>query len=105
MRIDAMWYFLNIAEMRSMSKVAKKFSVPQQSLSSMIASIENDLGVQLLIRERNNLKLTEEGQLFYNYCEQFFRSYRQLKEQLFPDNMKFSRTQSTVYKGLHRVGI
>ena len=60
MRIDAMWYFLNIAEMRSMSKVAKKFSVPQQSLSSMIASIENDLGVQLLIRERNNLKLTEE---------------------------------------------
>lgn len=93
MRIDAMWYFLNIAEMRSMSKVAKKFSVPQQSLSSMIASIENDLGVQLLIRERNNLKLTEEGQLFYNYCEQFFRSYRQLKEQLFPDNMKFSRTQ------------
>ena len=93
MRIDAMWYFLNIAEMRSMTKVAKKFSVPQQSLSSMIASIENDLSAKLLVRERNNLKLTEEGQLFYNYCEQFFQSYRRLNEQLFPDSMNFSRTQ------------
>ena len=93
MRIEAMWHFLNIAEMHSMAKVAKKLSVPQQSLSSTVLALEDELGVLLLIRERNKLKLTEEGQLFYEYCEQFFRSYRYLRGQLFPEKREIARSQ------------
>lgn len=85
MKIEAMQYFLRVAETRSIAKVAKKDGIPQQTLSSMMKSLENECGAVFFLRENKTLSLTKEGQLFYGYCEQFCKSYREMRIQLFEE--------------------
>lgn len=73
MRIEAMEIFVNVADLGSISKVARKYSIPQQSISSMMKTLENDLQVKLFYREGKSKRLTAEGQVFYSFCEDFFR--------------------------------
>lgn len=85
MRIESMKYFLAIADYQSMSKAAKFYSIPSQSLSSMIGALEQDLGVKIFKREKKKMLLTEEGRLVYAYCSQFFKEFNCLYGQLHPE--------------------
>ena len=82
MRLEAMWYFLEVADLKSISKVSRRYSIPQQSLSSMLASLEKELGGSLFIRSAVGLALTETGKLFYQYCSNFFMEYAALQREL-----------------------
>ena len=84
MRLEAMRYFLEVADLKSISKVSRRYSIPQQSLSSMMASLESELGSQLFIRSKLGLILTEAGKLFYQYCSNFFMEYAALQRKLNP---------------------
>ena len=88
MRLEVMQYFLEIADAQSVTRVSKRYSIPQQSLSSMMVSLENELGSSLFIRSGKGLALTEEGKLFYQYCQSFFLEYTALKKSLNPENEK-----------------
>ncbi|MEE0509799.1 MAG: LysR family transcriptional regulator [Peptococcaceae bacterium] len=85
MRIESMKYFLTIADYQSMSKAAKFYSIPSQSLSSMMSALEQDLGVKIFKREKRKMLLTEEGRLVYAYCNQFFQAFNHLCSQLHPE--------------------
>ena len=67
MRVEVMQYFVEIADMKSISRLSKKNNIPQQSLSSMIFSLENELGVQLFFRSGIGLTLTKAGKEFYEF--------------------------------------
>ena len=82
MRLEAMRYFLEVADLKSISKVSRRYSIPQQSLSSMLASLEKELGGSLFIRSAVGLALTETGKLFYQYCSNFFMEYAALQREL-----------------------
>lgn len=84
MRLEAMRYFLEVADSKSISKISRRYSIPQQSLSSMIASLESELGSQLFIRSRLGFVPTESGKLFYQYCSSFFMEYAVLQRKLNP---------------------
>lgn len=84
MRLDAMRYFLEIVDMKSISKVSRKCGVPQQSLSSMLSSLENELNVVLIRHSGKKIFLTEEGKDFYQFCINFFNEYRKLDKELNP---------------------
>ena len=82
MRLEAMRYFLEVADLKSISKVSRRYSIPQQSLSSMLASLEKELGGSLFIRSAVGLALTETGKLYYQYCSNFFMEYAALQREL-----------------------
>ena len=58
-------YFCEAAEMLNISRAAKLNKVPASGVSSSIKRLEQELGVELFVRYSNKVKLTEQGQFFY----------------------------------------
>lgn len=75
-------YFMTIVKERSISRAAEKLYLSQPYLSQYLAKLENSLGVTLLDRSRNPLRLTSAGELFYAYLESQSYLDRQLKSDL-----------------------
>jgi len=75
-------YFLTIVKERSISKAAERLYLSQPYLSQYLARLENSLGVVLLDRSHNPLKLTAAGELFHAYLERQGYLDRQLVSDL-----------------------
>lgn len=58
-------YFLSVAELLNFTKAAEKFYISQTAISQQIKSLEESLGVQLLIRNSRKVVLTPAGETFY----------------------------------------
>ena len=63
-RMQALQYFLEVAETGSFSKAAKSFGVPASSISRAVQNLEAELKVKLLHRTTRVVKLTELGELY-----------------------------------------
>lgn len=62
MDIRVLRYFLTVAREESFSRAAEVLYLSQPTLSRQIRDMEEELGVQLLIRTNRNVSLTPEGQ-------------------------------------------
>lgn len=69
MKLQQLKYFNELCRVKSFSKVASKFKVTQPTVSYAIKSLEEDLGVQLILRNQSHtdVSLTKEGELFRKY--------------------------------------
>lgn len=72
MELRVLKYFLTIADEQNISKAADIIHITQPTLSRQIMDLEDELGVKLFARNRQNRKflLTDEGTRFYNYAQQ-----------------------------------
>ncbi|AVH75262.1 LysR family transcriptional regulator [Weissella koreensis] len=61
MEIRVLKYFLEVANLGTITAAANKLNITQPALSKQIKVLENDLGVKLLDREKKPLRLTNEG--------------------------------------------
>lgn len=68
-------YFIDVAELGSFTKAAHKNYVSQTAISQQIASIEKELGFQLFIREKSEIRLTPAGRSFYEDCSKIVFYY------------------------------
>lgn len=66
-QIQQIIHFQKIAELKSMNKAADALFLNQSSLSHSIRNLEEELGVQLLIRSNKGVLLTEDGRKFLEY--------------------------------------
>jgi len=55
--------------MEHLSKTAEKLMISPPSLSSTIKKLENELGTQLFDRSRQQMRLNENGRIFYRYVQ------------------------------------
>lgn len=69
-----------IVEMKSFTKAAQALGYTQSSVSQMIASLEKELSIKLLVRSRTGTRLTLEGQELYPFIEQTMLKYRAMQE-------------------------
>lgn len=69
-----------IIELGSFTKAAESLGYTQSSISQMIASLESELSIKLLIRSRYGVKLTIEGADLYPFIERFIYQYRSMLE-------------------------
>ena len=57
-------YFVAVAELRNVTRAARRLHVAQPALSRQIQHLEEELGVKLLERSTRGIKLTEAGKFF-----------------------------------------
>ena len=69
-----------VIEYGNFSRAAEALGYTQPAVSQMIASLEEELGVQLLQRSRNGAVLTEEGKAVYPYIEQTLTANERIRE-------------------------
>jgi len=62
MRLEQLEYILAIYEQRSINKAAKKLFISPQTLSASLASLEEELGFDIFIRNSKGVSLTYQGQ-------------------------------------------
>ena len=58
-------YFRHVVEQKSYSEAAEICHISQSAVSQQIKQLENELGVQLIIRHGRSFELTEAGKYFY----------------------------------------
>lgn len=82
LKLEQLLYIKTIAEQGSISKAAEKLLLSQPYLSSVIKSIEEELGVILFLRQHKGIVLTESGEQFLlcvNEIEKNLETIYQLK--------------------------
>lgn len=62
-------YFVEVARQKSFTKAAQVLHVAQPSISRVIKTLENELGVTLLERAGRQIELTDAGQAVYNRAQ------------------------------------
>ena len=70
----------HIVELGSFSKASEKMGYSQSALSQMISSLEQEMSIKLLNRNRSGAKLTLEGKELYPYVEHLIYQYDALLE-------------------------
>lgn len=64
MELRQLRYFVKVAELKSFSDAAKELYITQSTLSQQVRQLENELGVELLIRDSRHVSLTDVGAVF-----------------------------------------
>lgn len=71
-----------VAETGNISQAARLLYVSQPAVSKSITSLEESMNLTLFIRNSRGVKLTEEGQLLYQYTKQAFDVLKQGEDRL-----------------------
>lgn len=69
MQLQQLEYFVMIADTGSLNRAAEKLFLTQPSLSKAIANLEEELNVQVFVRSKTGVELTEEGRKLYHYAK------------------------------------
>ena len=83
LNINIIKYFLRVAELQNITNASDDLHITQPTLSRHIIKLEETLGVQLFVRERNGVKLTNSGEKFYNQCKKLVNVYDEFITNIF----------------------
>ena len=96
MTFNQIKYFITVAECLSFTEAAKILFITQPALSRQISAMEEELGTQLIFRDKKQLKLTPGGSLLYNRFHVILDYYTQAVHD--------ARTANKGYEGHLRIG-
>ncbi len=75
-------YFVQIAELGSITRAAAHLGIAQPALSRHIHGIEDELGIQLLVRLPRGVRLTGAGRQFLDHCRRIMRELDRARDEL-----------------------
>lgn len=75
MKIQILEYFITLAESSSINEAAKKLYVSQPSLTKALQLLEEEIGVQLFVRKKSGIRLTEAGEKILPEAKQVIEYY------------------------------
>lgn len=82
MHIECLNFFLKIAKMKSISKVANSSHISQSALSQQMQKLEESLGFKLFVRSNRGVELTEWGNIVLKYSDNIIRTYNKMMDEL-----------------------
>lgn len=80
MTLQQLLYTVKIAESKSMNKAAAELFLSQPALSSAIHELEEELQIEIFIRNQKGIIVTTEGENFLSYARQIVEMSEMLKE-------------------------
>lgn len=86
MDLRSIKYFVQIAELGSITRAADHLGIAQPALSRHVRSIEDELGTQLLVRLPRGVRLTGAGRQFLDHCRRIVRELGRVKDELRTNN-------------------
>lgn len=75
-------YFVQIAELGSMTRAAQHLRIAQPALSRHVRALEAELGVSLLVRLPRGVRLTTAGRQFLDHCQRILRDLDRAQDAL-----------------------
>lgn len=78
MNLKQLEAFVSVGEEKSFSKAAKTLFLTQPTISAHIASLEQELGVRLFLRNTKEVNLSAEGEKLYGYAKQMIALQREI---------------------------
>lgn len=88
MQIENLRNFIELARAGSFYGAAKNTFLSQQGLNKAITSIETELGVKLVERNRRGVRLTSEGEAFLRHARRIVSDYDHMVEDLVAQRMQ-----------------
>ena len=82
MDLRSIKYFVQIAELGSITRAAGHLGIAQPALSRHVRGIEDELGTQLLIRLPRGVRLTGAGRQFLDHCRRIMRELDRARDEL-----------------------
>lgn len=79
MKIEYLSYLVEVARCRSISAAARRLRLQQASLSSIIRSLEKELGAEIFTRTPSGVQLTTAGEQILLHVENILDSHDQLR--------------------------
>lgn len=81
-RIELMHTFIRIVESVSLSAAALQLGITQPTISRRLQSLEQGLGLKLILRTTHALKLTDDGERCYAQARQLLATWHALEDEL-----------------------
>ncbi|ENZ80109.1 MULTISPECIES: LysR family transcriptional regulator [Ralstonia] len=78
-RLEAMQIFVRVAELASFTRAAEALSIPKPAASVAVQQLETMLGTRLLHRTTRKVQLTQDGQTFYERCQDLLADMDELQ--------------------------
>ena len=100
MDIEILKTFLEVIRTRHFGKAAENLYVTQSAVSARIKQLEDNLGVKVFTRTRNDLQLTPEGKRLVPYAESVLSSWVRARQELTIKSEQVSRLSIGTTAGL-----
>lgn len=97
MNIRALRYFVDVVQLNGFSRAADNLFITQSAISRSIKNLEDELGVTLLVREINGVKLTDDGTILFEYAKNIITEFNNMNKAL--------KDKSGPLKGTLNVGL
>jgi DNA-binding transcriptional LysR family regulator len=88
MDLEGLKSFVIVAREKSISKAAQILHISQPTLSARLKNLEDAMGVQLLNRSWEGVRLTEQGQYFLLYATQIVKQFDNTSAIINEENIK-----------------
>jgi DNA-binding transcriptional LysR family regulator len=89
-RLSAMQAFVRVVEAGSFSAVARETQTTQSRVSKQVASLERELGAQLLSRTTRSLALTEAGERYFAQARRLVAEIAEAESEVFQSEQELS---------------
>ncbi|MBH1965642.1 MAG: LysR family transcriptional regulator [Comamonadaceae bacterium] len=99
-------YFVAVAATRNFTRAAEQMHIAQPPLSRQIQLLEEELGIQLILRNSRPVRLTEAGRIFHEQALQVLHRVEQMKNSAKQSALSLRQSisigfvASTLYAGL-----
>lgn len=94
--LEKIQYFYEVARAGTINQASKKLGLTQPSITKSIKILEESVGKALFIRMPRGMKLTEEGEILFDYCHKLFSNLAEIEQQL--------ETPHNPFTGVIRIG-
>jgi DNA-binding transcriptional LysR family regulator len=74
--------FLEVNRSRHFGRAAKNLFISQSAVSARIKQLEDELGLRLFTRDRNNIELTNAGRKFLLYSENILNTWNKARQEI-----------------------
>jgi len=82
MDIDALRTFLEVNRTRHFGQAANNLYVSQSTVSARIKMLEDQIGMPLFVRQRNNIQLTDTGHRLIRYAENIVTNWVRARQEI-----------------------